>query len=42
MTCRATVFDDNVHAVVELPAVLALFAGKIRDALGRELPKLLT
>lgn len=41
MKCRATVFDDNVHAVVDLPPLLAMFADKIRAALGRELPKLL-
>lgn len=42
MNCTATVFDDNVHAVVDLPPMLGLFAVKIRDALRRELPKLLT
>jgi hypothetical protein len=41
MRCSATVFDDRVHAIVDLPPVLALFAAKIRDALGKELPKLL-
>lgn len=41
MKCRATVFDDNVHAVVDLPPMLGLFAAKIRAALGKELPKLL-
>lgn len=41
MRCRATVSDDNVHAVVDLPPLLGLFADKIRSALGRELPKLL-
>ena len=40
--CVATVFDDKVHAAVDLPPMLALFAGKIRDALGKGLPKLLT
>ena len=42
MVCRATVFDENVHAVIELPPMLGMFAAKIRDALSRELPKLLT
>ena len=40
--CVATVFDENVHAVVDLPPMLALFAGKIKAALGGALPKLLT
>ncbi len=40
--CTATVFDAHVHAVVDLPPVLALFAGKIKEALARGLPKLLT
>jgi hypothetical protein len=42
MACVATVFDDNVHAVVDLPPMLALFGNKISEALKRELPKLLT
>ena len=37
----ATVFDDKVHATVDLPGLLGLFAGKIRDAIQREAPKLL-
>lgn len=41
MACTATIFDDKVHAVVDLPPMLALFAGKVRDVMGRELPKLL-
>jgi hypothetical protein len=41
MRCEATVFDDKVHTVVDLPPFLALFAGKVRDALGKGLPKLL-
>jgi hypothetical protein len=41
MTCLATVFEDKVHAVVDLPPILALFAGKIKESLNRELPKLL-
>ncbi|MBR0553562.1 polyhydroxyalkanoic acid system family protein [Stakelama marina] len=34
-------FDDHVHAVVDLPPFLALFADKIREKLRREGPKLL-
>lgn len=37
----ATIFDDKVHAVVDLPGFLGLFAGKIRDAIQKEAPKLL-
>ncbi len=40
--CTATVFETHVHAVVDLPPMLTLFASKIREALARELPKLLT
>jgi hypothetical protein len=42
MTCLATVFDDKVHAEVDLPPLLTLFANKIKESLSRELPKLLT
>jgi hypothetical protein len=38
---RLEVFDDKVHAVVDLPPMLALFASKIREKLGKEAPKLL-
>ena len=41
MRCTATISDANVHAVVDLPPMLALFADKVRSALGTELPKLL-
>lgn len=37
----ATVFEDKVHAVVDLPAFLGLFAGKVKDVIEREAPKLL-
>ena len=37
----ATVFDDKVHAIVDLPGFLGLFAGKIRDVIQAEAPKLL-
>jgi hypothetical protein len=39
--CRATVSDTNVHAIVDLPGFLGLFAGKIRDVIQQEAPKLL-
>jgi len=38
---RLDVFDDKVHAEVDLPPFLALFADKIREKLRREAPKLL-
>jgi hypothetical protein len=41
MRCAATVSDNNVHAVVDLPPMLALFADKVRSVLGAELPKLI-
>jgi Putative polyhydroxyalkanoic acid system protein (PHA_gran_rgn) len=41
MRCSATVFEGHVHAVADLPPMLALFAGKIQEALTRVLPKLL-
>ncbi|MDR6852121.1 putative polyhydroxyalkanoate system protein [Sphingomonas sp. BE123] len=33
--------DTHVHAVVELPMMLSLFSGQVRDILEREAPKLL-
>ena len=39
--CRATVSDSNVHAIVDLPGFLGLFAGKIRDVIQQVAPKLL-
>jgi hypothetical protein len=41
VTSRLEVFDDRVHAVVDLPPMLALFAAKIREKLLQEAPKLL-
>lgn len=41
MVCKVAVFDEKVHAEVDLPPMLALFAGKVREVLGQELPKLL-
>ena len=38
---QVTVFEDKVHAVIDLPAFLGLFAGKIREVVEREAPKLL-
>ena len=35
------VLDDKAHLAVVLPPMLSLFAGKIREMLGREGPKLL-
>lgn len=37
----ATVFADKVHAVVDLPAFLGLFACKVKEMIEREAPKLL-
>lgn len=37
----AEIFDKHVHAVVDLPALLALFAAPIRAAIEHEAPKLL-
>lgn len=37
----ATVFDAHVHAVVDLPGLLSLFAAPIRAAIQSEAPKLL-
>ncbi|MES2443305.1 MAG: polyhydroxyalkanoic acid system family protein [Pseudomonadota bacterium] len=38
---RCDVFDSHVHAEVDLPPMLALFAGKVRDKLMQVAPKLL-
>lgn len=38
---RLEVFEQHVHAEVDLPPMLALFAGKIREKLAKEAPKLL-
>jgi hypothetical protein len=38
---RLTVLETHVHALFDLPPMLALFAGKIRDKLQKEGPKLL-
>lgn len=42
VACRLDVMQERVHAVVDLPPMLALFAGKIREKLEKEGPKLLT
>ncbi|SEM78325.1 Putative polyhydroxyalkanoic acid system protein (PHA_gran_rgn) [Sphingomonas gellani] len=36
-----TVFEDKVHAMVDLPALLGLFAGQVRALIEKEGPKLL-
>lgn len=36
-----TVYEDKVHAVVDLPAFLALLAGPVKAAIEKEAPKLL-
>ncbi len=38
---RLTVFDDRLHAEIDLPGLLSLFAGPIKAAVEREGPKLL-
>lgn len=38
---RLEIHDAHVHAEVDLPPMLALFAGKIREKLLQEAPKLL-
>jgi hypothetical protein len=38
---RLDVFDAHVHAEVDLPPMLALFAAKIREKLAKDAPKLL-
>jgi hypothetical protein len=41
IACRLDVFEHHVHAEVDLPPMLALFAGKIREKLAKDGPKLL-
>ncbi|WP_333928586.1 polyhydroxyalkanoic acid system family protein [Sphingomonas sp. LR55] len=36
-----TVFETNVHAVVDLPGILGLFAAKVQEMIRKEAPKLL-
>ncbi len=36
-----TVFEDKVHAVVDLPAFLGLFAAQVKAVIEKEGPKLL-
>ena len=38
---RLEVFDDKVHAAVDLPALLSLFAEPLRAKLAKEAPKML-
>lgn len=39
---KMDVFDDKVHAVFDLPPMLAMFAGKVRDQIAKGGQKLLT
>lgn len=41
VTSRLDVFDSHVHAEVDLPPMLALLAGRVRDQLAQIGPKLL-
>lgn len=41
ITSTAAVFDRHVHAEVDLPGLLSLFAAPIRAAIESEAPKLL-
>lgn len=41
VTSTAEVFDSHVHAEVDLPGLLSLFAAPIRAAIEHEAPKLL-
>ncbi len=38
---RLTVFETHVHAIVDLPPFMALFAGMVKASIEREGPKLL-
>ena len=39
--CTATVFEQHVHAVVDLPGLLGMLAGPIKAAIESQGPKLL-
>jgi hypothetical protein len=41
VSSRLDLLDDRVHAVIDLPPFLALFADRIRAKLAKEGPKLL-
>jgi len=41
ISSRLEVFDDKVHAAVDLPGLLSLFAEPIRAKLAKEGPKML-
>jgi hypothetical protein len=41
VSSRVDALDDKVHAVIDLPPLLRLFADKIRAKLAKEGPKLL-
>jgi hypothetical protein len=38
---RLETFEDKVHAVIDLPPLLALFANQVKAALQKEAPRLL-
>ena len=38
---RLETFDDKVHAVIDLPPLMALFANQVKAMLQQEAPKLL-
>lgn len=41
VTSRLDILDDRLLAEFDLPPLLAMFAGKIRDKLAREAPRML-
>ena len=41
IACRVGVFEDKVHADIDLPPVLSLFTNKIKGIFGSALPTLL-
>ncbi|MCH4893633.1 MULTISPECIES: polyhydroxyalkanoic acid system family protein [unclassified Sphingomonas] len=41
LATRADIHDSRVHLEIELPAILALFASRIREKIAKEGPKLL-
>ena len=41
IACRMTVYEEKVHAEIDLPPLLALLGSKVKARFGKELPKLL-
>ncbi|HEU0044139.1 polyhydroxyalkanoic acid system family protein [Sphingomonas sp.] len=41
IACTTTVYDNHVHAVVDLPGLLGMLAGPIKAAIESQGPKLL-